>query len=54
MKLDIYQIKDITLGAVNIEKYDNSLNFHRFTKEQEDIYLKSKNTFHKKLLLLLE
>lgn len=41
MKLNLEQIKKITLGACHIEETDSTFHFHRFTKEQEDLY---KNT----------
>jgi len=38
MKLDLSQIKDITLGAARIEEIENDIHFYRFTKEQEELY----------------
>ena len=41
MKLDIYTLRAITLGAVKIDEDEKGFHFHRFTKEQEDLYKKS-------------
>lgn len=38
MKLNLKQIKSITCGAVSVEELDKGIVFHRFTKEQEDLY----------------
>ena len=38
MKLNLSQIKNITLGVSRIEENDNGIHFYRFTKEQEDLY----------------
>ena len=38
MRLDLAQIKDITLGAVRVEEGDNGICFHRFTEAQEKKY----------------
>ena len=38
MKLNLSQIRDITLGASRVEEIDNSIHFYRFTKEQEELY----------------
>lgn len=38
MKLNLNQIKEITLGAVRIEENEGFFNFFRFTKEQEELY----------------
>lgn len=38
MKLDLSQIKDITLGAARIEEIEGGIHFYRFTKEQEELY----------------
>lgn len=38
MKVFIDKIKEITLGAVNIEYIDGYYKFHRFTEEQEKYY----------------
>ena len=54
MRLNLSQIKDITLGASRIEEIDNGVHFHRFTKEQEELYLErsnqKKNNFYVKAL----
>lgn len=38
MKLNLSQIKEVTLGASGIEEIDNGVHFFRFTKEQEELY----------------
>lgn len=38
MKLNLEQLKAITLGAVRIEEVENGIEFLRFTKEQEELY----------------
>ena len=38
MKLNLEQIKSITLGAVRVEEENGKLRFHRFTEEQEALY----------------
>lgn len=38
MKLNLSQIKEITLGAARVEEIDNNVHFYRFTKEQEELY----------------
>lgn len=38
MILNFNQIKDITVGAVRVEKENGLVNFYRFTKEQEELY----------------
>lgn len=39
MKLNLEQIKSITLGAAYVEQGEKGIGFHRFTKEQEEVYL---------------
>ena len=41
MNLKFEQIKNITLGAVSVEKENDKIRFHRFTEEQEILYGKS-------------
>lgn len=48
MKLNLSQIKDISLGAVRIEEDENGFNFYRFTKEQEETYKNLKDNFYAK------
>ena len=48
MKLNLSQIRDITTGAVRIEKIDNAFHFYRFTKRQEELYENSNNSFYLK------
>lgn len=38
MKLELAQIKEITLGAVRVEQTEQGVFFYRFTKEQEELY----------------
>lgn len=38
MKLNLKQIKEITLGAIRVEENNGYTNFFRFTKEQEELY----------------
>lgn len=38
MKLNLEQVKSITLGAVNVYEKDGYFDFHRFTPEQEFLY----------------
>ena len=38
MKLNLSQLKEITLGASRVEELDNGIHFYRFTKEQEELY----------------
>lgn len=48
MKLDLEQIKNITLGAVRITEQEDGINFFRFTEEQQELYKHRKADFHKK------
>lgn len=48
MKLSHEQIKSITLGAAYIEEIDGKTVFHRFTKEQEELYGVVKPEFYNK------
>lgn len=48
MKLNLSQIKDVTLGAVRIEEAGDGIHFYRFTKEQEELYKDRKNSFYVK------
>ena len=48
MKLNLSQIKDITLGAVRIEEIDNRIHFYRFTKAQEELYKNRNANFYRK------
>ena len=50
MKLDLSQIKEITLGAVRIEEADNAVHFYRFTKHQQELYKARSSDFYKKPL----
>ncbi len=45
MKLNLNQIKDITLGAVRITEEPDGMKFHRFTEEQEELYHKTNEMF---------
>ncbi len=48
MKLNLSQIKNITLGAVRIEEIDNCVHFYRFTKCQEELYKNRNLSFYNK------
>lgn len=48
MKLTFEQIKAITKGAAYVEEQDGAIHFHRFTKEQEEMYFHHSESFHKK------
>ena len=50
MKLNFSQICDITLGSVYTEEQDGMAVFHRFTKEQEEIYKETSSDYYKKSL----
>lgn len=41
MKLSYEQVVSITQGAVKVERKENSIQFHRFTEEQEKVYAAS-------------
>ncbi len=43
MKLDIYEIRKITFGAVRVEEEKDGFHFYRFTKEQEELYRRERN-----------
>lgn len=46
MKLNLEQIRAITCGAVSVEENDFGFAFHRFTKEQEEMYKARKEEFY--------
>lgn len=48
MKLTHEQIKSITLGAAYVDCVDGRTVFHRFTKEQEELYREVKAEFYNK------
>ena len=48
MKLNLSEIKEITLGAVRILENENGIDFYRFTEEQENFYEKRSEDFYKK------
>ncbi len=48
MKLNIEQISEITLGAAYIDKHNDAVIFHRFTKEQEEAYSLRSADFYRK------
>ena len=48
MKLTHEQIKSIALGASYVEESDEKTVFHRFTKEQEELYKTVKDSFYNK------
>lgn len=45
MKLTLEQIKEITRGAVRIDKEQDGIHFRRFTKEQEALFLNVRTIF---------
>ena len=46
MKLTYQQICDITQGVAYVSEEDGSVVFHRFTKEQEELYYKTNQCFY--------
>jgi len=48
MKLNLEQIKAITLGASYIDETEKGINFHRFTREQEELYKVRSAGFYQK------
>jgi hypothetical protein len=38
MKLNLLQLKEITLGAARVEEIENEIHFYRFTRAQEELY----------------
>ncbi len=50
MKLNIDTLRAISLGAVEVEEKENRISFHRFTKEQRDLYQARNLSFYKKAL----
>ncbi len=48
MKLNIEKIKEITFGTAYISKENNSVQFHRFTREQENAYFVRSADLYKK------
>ena len=48
MKLDLNQIKEITLGTVRVEEENGLINLYRFTKEQEELYKRRWQDFYMK------
>lgn len=47
MKLNLQQIKAITLGATRVEEDQNGYNFYRFTEKQMEIYKPRRETFYR-------
>lgn len=45
MKLNLSQIKEITMGAARVEEVDSDVHFYRFTKEQEELY-RDRDLYH--------
>ena len=50
MKLNVETLREISVGAVELEVAENSFSFHRFTKEQRDLYEARKTEFYEKAL----
>lgn len=48
MKLNLKQIKQITLGAVDIKEENGEFSFSRFTKEQQELYHVTNQDFYTK------
>ncbi len=48
MKLNLSQIRDITIGASRVEEIDGNIHFYRFTKEQEELYKERDLSFYQK------
>ena len=48
--LTYQQICNITLGAAYISEEDGCAVFHRFTKEQEELYHRTNPSFYRKAL----
>ena len=48
MILNLTQIQSITKGAVRIEEIDGAVQFHRFNREQEELYRQTNADFYKK------
>ena len=48
MKVTFEQIKKITKGAVLVEEIDGAVQFHRFNREQEELYRQTNADFYKK------
>lgn len=46
MRLDLAQIKNITLGAVRVEETENGIDFYRFTESQEELYKNRSEDFY--------
>ena len=44
-RLTYDEIVQITKGAAYIEEVEGKVSFHRFTKEQEDLYFQLRNPF---------
>ena len=50
MKLSIYTLRDIALGAAEVVETEQGIIFHRFTREQRDFYRERNLGFYKKAL----
>lgn len=48
MRLNLTQIKNITLGAARVEENENGIDFYRFTKTQEELYKNRSADFYMK------
>ena len=48
MRLTYEQIKEITCGAVSVEETEGGICFHRFTRQQRDMYQEKKTDFYNK------
>ena len=48
MKLELSQIKEITLGAVKVAQQEDGISFHRFTAQQEEMFKERRDDFYHK------
>ena len=46
MKLNIEQLKEITLGAIDILEENGVFTFRRFTKAQDELYASGHMSYH--------
>ena len=48
MRLNVSQIKDITMGAVRVSENEDGIQFYRFTSQQEELYKNRNADFYMK------
>lgn len=51
MKLNLKQLRQITLGAVDIKEENGAFSFDRFTKEQKNLYRITNQDFYNKTFM---